>query len=220
MLHGSDDKAQLPRNYCIATRMAAARWRSIIYIPPLSWSIAITRWFQEASIHFDTSSCHGFAAIYPLTLLIVRRIEKIELMESQDKTQPTTSGLLPRPLLYAAGWGSLGLGAIGVVMPIMPTAPFLLVSVACFAKSSPAMHRRILELPVVGHYLEKIEAGDGISERNRWAAISAVGAITIGGGTLLAKTAIAKTIVIAIGISATISLLAIPGRKKKSRNTG
>ncbi len=82
------------------------------------------------------------------------------------------------------------------------------------------MHRRILELPVVGHYLEKIEAGDGISERNRWTAISAVGAITIGGATLFVKTAVAKTVVIAVGISAMISLLAIPGRKNKNSKSG
>ncbi len=136
---------------------------------------------------------------------------------SEETMASTTNNasVIPRPLLYAAGWGSLGLGAMGVVLPIMPTAPFLLVSVACFAKSSPAMHRRIVKLPVIGRYLKAIDEGDGISEKTRWAAISAVGVITISTAMFLAKTTLAKTVMLAIGLSATISLLVIPRRQNK-----
>ena len=38
------------------------------------------------------------------------------------------------------GFFALGLGAVGLVMPILPTIPFLLVSTFCFARSSERLN--------------------------------------------------------------------------------
>lgn len=45
----------------------------------------------------------------------------------------------------SAGWGALGLGAVGVILPVIPTTPFVLVAAWCFARSSERLHRRLLE---------------------------------------------------------------------------
>ena len=44
-------------------------------------------------------------------------------------------------LWLAAAFLCLGIGAIGVILPILPTTPFLLVASVCFAKGSEKFHR-------------------------------------------------------------------------------
>ncbi len=55
-----------------------------------------------------------------------------------------------RLLLFACGFLSLALGLLGVLLPVLPTSPFVLLSVACFARSSPRWHRWLIQHPLFG----------------------------------------------------------------------
>jgi hypothetical protein len=59
-----------------------------------------------------------------------------------------------RIALRIAGGLSIALGLVGVFVPLLPTTPFLLLAAACFARSSPKMHARLLAHPRLGPFLE------------------------------------------------------------------
>lgn len=53
-------------------------------------------------------------------------------------------------LWLSLGWLGLGLGAIGLALPVVPTVPFLLVSAWAFSHSSPELRARIRNHPKYG----------------------------------------------------------------------
>jgi uncharacterized protein len=59
-----------------------------------------------------------------------------------------------RPALIAFGWLNVGLGMIGVVLPIMPTTVFMLIALWAFSKSSPQFHDWLYTHPRFGPVLQ------------------------------------------------------------------
>lgn len=57
-------------------------------------------------------------------------------------------------MYFIVGWLSLFLGVIGIFLPLLPTTPFVLLAVACFARSSNKFHRWLLEHKYFGHIIE------------------------------------------------------------------
>ncbi len=72
------------------------------------------------------------------------------------------------------------LAIIGTLLPVMPTVPFVLLAAACFAKSSPEMHRWLRDHPKFGHTVCSWEESRCITRRLKiWSVVM----ITLGGGT-------------------------------------
>lgn len=63
-----------------------------------------------------------------------------------------------RGLLIAAGLLCVGLAVLGIFLPLLPTTPFLLLAAACFARSSPALHRWLLARPRLGALIRDWQA--------------------------------------------------------------
>ncbi|MDZ4308244.1 YbaN family protein [Allopontixanthobacter sp.] len=82
-----------------------------------------------------------------------------------------------RHLYLAGGLVAVALGAIGAVLPIMPTVPFLLLGVYCFARSNPEWERKILNHPQWGPQVRNWTERRAISRR---AKIMAIGAMATG----------------------------------------
>jgi uncharacterized membrane protein YbaN (DUF454 family) len=55
-----------------------------------------------------------------------------------------------RKLHHCLGYGSITLAVLGLVLPLLPTTPFLLLAVWCFARSDPKRAERLYRHPRFG----------------------------------------------------------------------
>lgn len=56
-----------------------------------------------------------------------------------------------------AGWTSLVLGVFGIILPVLPTTPFIILAAFCFSKGSPKMHSWLLEHRYAGPLIKDWE---------------------------------------------------------------
>ena len=81
-------------------------------------------------------------------------------------------------VLTGLGFSFLGLGAVGLLLPIWPTTPFVLASFACFS-SSPVIRERIMCIPFFREYIENYSNGKGLSSRTVWISVTWLWAMLI-----------------------------------------
>lgn len=80
-----------------------------------------------------------------------------------------------RPLWSGTGLLFVGLGAAGAFLPLLPTVPFLLLAVFCFARGNPAWEARLMAHPRWGPPLREWRERRAISRRGKISALTAMG---------------------------------------------
>ncbi|WNO55217.1 YbaN family protein [Stakelama saccharophila] len=80
---------------------------------------------------------------------------------------------MTRTLFFLGGWSALALGLVGVFLPLLPTVPFVILAAFCFARSSPALERRLIEHPRFGPHIAAWREAGAISRRGKWMATAA-----------------------------------------------
>ncbi|MBW6421445.1 YbaN family protein [Rhizobium sp. XQZ8] len=76
-----------------------------------------------------------------------------------------------RLLFLCLGWFFVALGIVGAFLPVLPTTPFLLLAVACFARSSPKLESWLMNHPKFGPTLQNWRKHGAIPRRAKIAAV-------------------------------------------------
>ena len=84
----------------------------------------------------------------------------------------------------------LGLGIVGVVLPILPTTPFMLLATFCFAKSSKRLHSWLVNHRTFGPAIQNWHKHGAISKTAKTGAILTMAGVLILGFLLGLKSSL------------------------------
>jgi uncharacterized membrane protein YbaN (DUF454 family) len=117
--------------------------------------------------------------------------------------------------LLVCGTLSLGLGLVGVFVPLLPTTCFLLLAAWCYARSSPRLYDKLLSARLVGPYLQRYRDSRVIPPRVKIAALVMMW-ITIGYTVVTYPNLWVRLTLLAIAIGVTIHLHKLPAPRRDS----
>ncbi|MGZ9811756.1 YbaN family protein [Pseudoroseicyclus sp. H15] len=86
---------------------------------------------------------------------------------------------MTRWVYMGLGWLAVALGIVGIVLPGLPSTVFFILAAYCFARSSPALHARLLANPRVGPSIRDWEERGAIHPRAKRLAIGTMGVVLL-----------------------------------------
>ncbi len=107
----------------------------------------------------------------------------------------------------------VGLAILGIVLPILPTTPFLLVAAACFAKSSPEMQRRLLANKTFGSLINDWQTYRSISRKAKRVALLTM-VLSVCWSAYMLQSLLLTVLVVVLIIGPFIFVARIPIRKE------
>jgi uncharacterized protein len=123
-----------------------------------------------------------------------------------NRSQPTP---LKRWALILAGSLCVGLGTLGILLPLLPTTPFLLLAAACYVRSSQRFYNWLLTNRWLGEYIRNYRDGHGIPRSTKLVVIALLW-LTIGFSALVVvPVLIGKLALLLIAIGVTTHVLTI-----------
>jgi|TARA_R100001377_G_C3156313_1_gene98130 uncharacterized membrane protein YbaN (DUF454 family) len=115
-------------------------------------------------------------------------------------------------ILKITGIFFVGLAILGVVLPILPTTPFLLVAAACFAKSSPEMQRKLLANKTFGPLIHDWQKYRSIPRKAKRIALLTM-ILSVCWSAFMLKSAMLTALVVALVIGPFIFVWRLPESK-------
>ena len=96
-----------------------------------------------------------------------------------------------------AGFLFLGVGLLGVVLPILPTTPFVIVSVFCFAKGSKRLHTWLLSTNLYQNHVKKFNETRSMTLKSKIVILAFASSMLIA-GFYFSNNIYARTILIVL----------------------
>jgi uncharacterized membrane protein YbaN (DUF454 family) len=117
---------------------------------------------------------------------------------------------LQKGFYIIVGTVSLILGFIGVFVPVLPTTPLVLLSAACYLRSSKKLHRWIISNERFGPMIRDYQSGKGLKKSTKIQAISLMWIMILTSAYFFVENTIAQGAMILTAIVVTIYLLRLP----------
>lgn len=115
-----------------------------------------------------------------------------------------------RYALFTLGWISFALGMIGLLLPVVPTSPFLLLSAACFLRSSPRFYKWLTEHRWWGRYIRYFLDGQGIPRRIKVLILSMLWIMILSSALIIVKILWVSVTMVIIAMAVSVYIIRLP----------
>ncbi len=136
-------------------------------------------------------------------------------MIRKSKQRDKTSNRFIRWVLIAAGTIFVGLGTLGIFLPILPTTPFLLLAAACYARSSKRFYDRLINNKWFGAYIKNYREGKGIPLKVKVYTISLLWITILFSAFFFISIFWIRVVLILIAVGVTVHVLIIKTYRQK-----
>ena len=99
-----------------------------------------------------------------------------------------------KAFFIALGCLGLGIGAIGAVLPFLPTFPFLLLAAVCFAQSSERLHTWFIGTQLYKKNLESYMKGKGMTKKAKLRIMGVVSLTMLVGFLMMSRVPAARVV--------------------------
>lgn len=119
---------------------------------------------------------------------------------------------MSRGLWTTAGTLSLAIGVIGIVVPILPTTPFVLIAAACYMRGSKRMYDWMIANRYVGGYLRDYMEGRGVSARAKATSVVVLWLLIAFSISFATDSATVRIVLLAVAVAVTVHLVTLKGK--------
>lgn len=121
-----------------------------------------------------------------------------------------------RHVLHACGWISLGLGAIGLVLPVLPTVPFVLLAAALFLRSSERSHAWLVTHPRFGRHVRDYLDGRGVRGQTKAIALAWLWTTVMVSVVFFVALPLGDALLVMMALAVTVHILRLPTCREDS----
>ena len=104
---------------------------------------------------------------------------------------------------------AIGLGILGILLPLLPTTPFLLLGATCYLRSSNKLYQWLINNKWLGSYIKNYYEGNGITLKTKIVSISLLWLSISYAAIFLIEILIIKILLLIIAIGVTKHLLSL-----------
>ena len=122
---------------------------------------------------------------------------------------------ITRALLMIAGTICLVFAAIGLVLPLIPTTPFLLAAAACYCRSSERFYSWLINNRWFGEYIRNYREGNGIPLKTKVLAVTILWVTISISAVFLVPILLVQVVLFIVAVAVSIHILRLPTYKKK-----
>ena len=131
-------------------------------------------------------------------------------MNEKEREEGIHSSWVMRGIFFCLGCFFVGLGAVGLLLPLIPTTPFLLLAAACYARSSRRFYDWLLANRVFGPTIRQWQESRSVALRTKIVAISLL-VLTLGSSVVVfVPLWPVKVLLVAIGAWVIYFLVCLP----------